>query len=337
MNQNGRNPQNKNAYKSKDGAKKKLFLAILTTFVALLVVVAIVVFSEIGMAIAKISNNKDNKNDKEPPKEETPDDDDKDNGIEYKNVSYESAKVNLGELVLVNTSHKYDITSAVTDALVKIYDYRESNTPNGSSYYQLANAQYLKLNSTAMESFHLMVKAFVEKYGDNSLMVTSAFRTLEDQAGKATPPGYSEAHTGYIMALSIYKNGVNTTLTPADPVFSWFYDHAYEYGFVSRYPDAKAAITGVSNYIECFRYVGKLNAYAMKQNNFCLEEYIDHLKNYTFEGEHFEVTDASGSKYEMYFVPTSNGELTTIPVPTANDYTISGTNAGGFVVTVKLS
>ncbi len=337
MNQNGRTPKKKSSYKSKEVTKKKLLLAILTTFVALLVVVAIIVFSEIGMAIAKISNNKDDKNDKEPPKEETPDDENKDNGIEYKNISHNSAKVNLGELVLVNKSHKYDITSAVTDELVNIYEYRNANTPAGSSYYQLANALHLNLNSTAMENFHLMVKAFAEKYNDNSLMVTSAFRSLEDQEGKSPPPGYSETHTGYILALSIYKNGVNTPLTPADPTFGWFYDHAHEYGFVARYRDEKANFTDVTNYIECFRYVGKLNAYVMKQNNFCLEEYIEHLKGYTFEGKHFEVTDESGAKYEMYFVPTSNGELTTIPVPTTKDYTISGTNAGGFVVTVKLS
>ena len=52
MSQNARNSKNNLSYNSKDGAKKKLLVAILTTFVALLVVIAIIVFSEIGMSIA---------------------------------------------------------------------------------------------------------------------------------------------------------------------------------------------------------------------------------------------------------------------------------------------
>ena len=340
MSQNANNEKSRsNASLDKERTKKKLLLAILVTFVTMLLVVAVLVFSEVGMAISKIANN--NKNDNDPPSDTDQDDDkiDDPSSTEYTYITYSSSKVNLGELVLVNLSHKYEITTGVTDELVKIYDYRTANTPDGSSYYQLANAQYLKLNATAMESFHQMVKDFVAAYGDNSLMVTSAYRTLEDQEGKTTPPGYSEAHTGYVLALSIYKNQTNTALTPADPIFSWIYDNAYKYGFVTRYPEGKESVTGVANYVECLRYVGKLNAYIMQENNFCLEEYIEHLKKYTFDGEHFEVTDESGAKYELYFVPTASGDITSLPVPadsTLNPYTVSGTNSGGFVVTVKL-
>jgi LAS superfamily LD-carboxypeptidase LdcB len=241
---------------------------------------------------------------------------------------------------LVNKSHKYDITSGVTDELVKISDYRLQNTPDGNYYYEIGKAE--KLNKTAMEAFHLMLKDFVDGGGDKSIMLSTAFRSLKEQEDlhSSTKAGYSESHTGYILSLSIYKNDQTYPLYPTDTTFGWIYDHAHEYGFVARYPENKVAITGVSDYLECFRYVGKLNAYIMKQNNFCLEEYIDHLKKYTFEGEHFEVTDENGVKHEMYFVPTSSGELTTIPVPAdsaAHEYTVSGTNAGGFVVTVKLS
>lgn len=330
MSQNARNSKNNISYNSKDGAKKKLLVAILTTFVALLVVIAIIVFSEIGMSIARLSNNKDKDSDKQNSQNDTK--------IEYKNLPYNSSDVNIGELVLVNGDHQYTITSAVTDDLVNMYEYHKSNVPTGNYYYTFTTS-YLKLNTVAMENFHRMAKDFVAQSGDNSLMVTSAFRTLEEQQGYQILPGYSEAHTGYILALSSFKNGSRIDLTPSDPVFSWIYDHAHEYGFVVRYPSDKIAQTNISNYLECFRYVGVLNAQIMKENNFCLEEYIDHLKKYTFEGEHFEVNTDDGSTYELYYVPASTNELTTIPVPANSDahpYTISGTNAGGFVVSVKL-
>ena len=73
----------------------------------------------------------------------------------------------------------------------------------------------------------------------------------------------------------------------------------------------------------------------MKQNNLCLEEYIDFLKQYTFTKAHLQIKSFDEVSYDVYYVPATEGK-TKIPVPKNNDYSISGNNVDGFIITVKL-
>lgn len=68
----------------------------------------------------------------------------------------------------------------------------------------------------------------------------------------------------------------------ADPVARtedgrWLLAHAWEYGFIRRYPPEKAALTGVENEEAHFRYVGRVHAAAMQTAGWCLEEYLQAL------------------------------------------------------------
>ena len=67
----------------------------------------------------------------------------------------------------------------------------------------------------------------------------------------------------------------------------------------------------------------------------CLEEYIDYLKQFSFSKQHLNVEDDQHQRYQIYYVP-SDGQRTEIPVPKDNQYTISGNNVDGFLVTVSL-
>ena len=72
----------------------------------------------------------------------------------------------------------------------------------------------------------------------------------------------------------------------------------------------------------------------MKLQNFCLEEYIDDLRNYPYDGHHLMLTDDEGAMWEIYFV-AAEGETTEVPVPTDREYTVSGNNVDGFIVTIE--
>jgi hypothetical protein len=61
------------------------------------------------------------------------------------------------------------------------------------------------------------------------------------------------------------------------------------------------------------------------------------LKTSYSGSEHLSVTGTDGNQYEIYYVPASDTELTTIKVPKDLPYTISGDNDSGFIVTVNLS
>ena len=85
-------------------------------------------------------------------------------------------------------------------------------------------------------------------------------------------PGQSEHHTG--LAFDITVKG---TIFKGTPQQIWLAKNCWAYGFVIRYQEDKEKITG---YIaECWhiRYVGVRHATAMRDQNLCLEEYLDQI------------------------------------------------------------
>ena len=99
------------------------------------------------------------------------------------------------------------------------------------------------------------------------------------------------------------------------------------------------------------RYVGKVHAEAIVKGGYCLEEYIDMLKTKhdSTKGTPCEVSTDIGD-FLIYYVPADTADITYITVPqgaklisgsfaaeqniTSGMYTVSGTNEGGFVVTI---
>lgn len=60
----------------------------------------------------------------------------------------------------------------------------------------------------------------------------------------------------------------------------WLMEHCTDYGFILRYPTEKKEITKINYEPWHYRYVGIEDAKFMKKKDFCLEEYIDFLKQY---------------------------------------------------------
>ena len=237
--------------------------------------------------------------------------------------------VHSGQLLLVNTENRY--TFPVGVSLLRIYD-NMATKPDGGTIYRPVSTDY-KLESEALQALNAMMNKYYEFDEEAYFAISSAYRTLEDQENlpnKDIQPGYSDHHTGYCVAL---QYGDRSNLE-AD---HWFYQNCYKFGFVVRYPEDKTNITGVSGYKHCFRYVGVAHATYMHQNNLCLEEYLDLLKNsYSSAANRLTISAADGFEYDVYYVKASDSEVTTIDVPTSNfEYTVSGDNRGGFIVTVK--
>ena len=92
-------------------------------------------------------------------------------------------------------------------------------------------------------------------------------------------PGASEHHTGLAVdfqttgAVTLEENFADT------PAYEWLKEHAEEYGFIERYPEGKAEITGVLWEPWHYRYVGASNARAISTMGICLEEYVELVYN----------------------------------------------------------
>lgn len=85
-------------------------------------------------------------------------------------------------------------------------------------------------------------------------------------------PGLSEHQTG----LAIDINSKNKSQKSA--LYRWLRNNSYKYGFILRYPEDKVDITGIAYEPWHFRYVGLKNALIIKQNNLCLEKFLDKQK-----------------------------------------------------------
>ena len=243
-----------------------------------------------------------------------------------------------GELILVNKTHKYQFPANLL--LTNIED--ERSKINGSNFYQintdiLQNTNRPRVEQMEAQAF-LAFEAMMQKHyevsdGDTSVRIRDAYRTKTAQEGFSVDPGYSDHHTGYCIALD-YAN----TKSPLESSH-WILKNCYKYGFIVRYPDTKSEITDIDKgYEYCLRYVGVAHATYMTNSGLCMEEYIALLQNNYSNGNHLKIVGADGNTYEVYYVPASSeGDLTTITVPSNYEYTVSGDNSGGFIVTVNLN
>ena len=87
-------------------------------------------------------------------------------------------------------------------------------------------------------------------------------------------PGTSEHQLGLTVdfVTPSYKKldeGIRNTKE-----YQWVDEHAWEYGYIIRYPKEKSEITGIISEPWHLRYVGKPAAKLMKDQNLCLEEFL---------------------------------------------------------------
>ncbi len=256
-----------------------------------------------------------------------------------------------GTLALVNKDHKFNLTSV---EVIKLYEYRNANSADSSSKAYMVTGQdnghdVMVTEETAINLHNMLTDMYKSTKAVG--FVAAGYRSFDEQTtDKPAASGYSDFHTGMLVSLKAYVGGSTLDITNEsnEAMYTWLLTNAHKYGFIQRYPAGKEDKTGVSDYLSCFRYVGVAHATYMKSNNLCLEEYIALIEKQkpTIESPmKIEVKNGSTKEYYAVYYYAYNGGSQEIQVPTstsskdgseANNYTVSGTNAGGIIVTVKL-
>ena len=157
----------------------------------------------------------------------------------------------------------------------------------------------------------------------------------EDQAenkalSKVAKPGTSEHQLGLAMDVNVYVPGQWSKAFGDTAQCGWLTGHSWQYGWVVRYDEDKSDITGITNEPWHFRYVGVPHAAIMVQKDLCLEEYLELLR----QQKHIKVTDEQGETYHIRYVQLGSQPSMTLRIP-SSQYTISGDNLGGVIVTWK--
>lgn len=112
----------------------------------------------------------------------------------------------------------------------------------------------------------------IAKYLRQGMDYREAFFETKEQIALT---GASEHHTG--LAVDIVGRGYQSLdRAQADTKEAeWLSEHAHEYGFILRYPEDKEEITMISFESWHYRYVGEEAALFMKENDLCLEEFVE--------------------------------------------------------------
>lgn len=269
-------------------------------------------------------------------------------------IPKEASEIKSGNLLCINDDFRYELPSKFEN-MVNLFEYRKNQNNvdkveiNGYYTYSLSLSS-IALDKIVLDSLNQMILDYCKTLDLSAADINCASNLVVAWGG------YTEATLGeYTTDISnigkdYYDHALGTTITfkkhsPSMAVteeilkkdFSWIYENAYKYGFILRYPNSCKDHTGFDGTKRIhLRYVGIEHATYISNNNdiCCFDRYIDTLRTKHNSLEKALTVTTSDGTYSIYYVKYS-GNPTSIPVPKNAEYTISGDNMNGFIITVK--
>ena len=191
------------------------------------------------------------------------------------------SSVNDWNLILVNKENPIPENYSVN--IVKIEDNFEVDEKiKESTEKMLADARASGINPeicSAYRSTKYQTTLYNNKINEYLRKGFNRKQATEQASKWVTTPGTSEHEIG--LSLDIIDNSYQILDENQEntPVQKWLMEHCYEYGFILRYPTEKRDITKINYEPWHYRYVGVKDAMIIKEKGYCLEEYIEFLKD----------------------------------------------------------
>ena len=149
-------------------------------------------------------------------------------------------------------------------------------------------------------NYYEQLKKYLKTIGIE-IVINEAYRSIEDQEKiveefkniydedirykKVAVPGYSEHHTGLAIDIGLVfdkKEEEEENIKIREALYQEMHKHISKFGFILRYPKGKEEITGYSYEPWHIRYVGKIPAEIIMNNNLTLEEYVNDFQGVLF-------------------------------------------------------
>ena len=224
-----------------------------------------------------------------------------------------------GSLVLADDNHRYNYTFS-NDELYVCGEYRKEyiekdEVGNMINAYYMNSQSQMKLTKEAMAATHNMLVEAEKNLGKDMLCIDSCYGYMNEGVKE-------EYNTAQLIYLAGIVSSAEPNVTLPKEYRNWLDKNAATYGFIESFEDG-------------YRYVGVAHAKSISgsKNIASLAAYIEYLKTNTNVNKTIEV-EVDGTTYKVYYVACAAGD--TIKVPADKDYTISGTNEGGVIVTVTV-
>ena len=236
----------------------------------------------------------------------------------YSELNLPESRLSAGALVLIDEKHPAG--KADKSGIVNLYD-------KMNVYYSLVDNS-IELNKDAAESLNAMMEDYNEATSLSDFIVYGTTNTYTGPDSYC-PEYFPESVTGNTVDLALRGYECALSYDGRDEE-GWIVENCAKYGFIVRYPQGKTDKTSHGYCPWHLRYVGGVHAAIMSERNFCLEEYLDFLNNYTYDNA--LTYNLNGVNYEIYSV-ASLGDSTPVRVPVSGNYTISGNNSDRYIIT----
>ena len=186
---------------------------------------------------------------------------------EYKNVTNQT---DGDDPVLVNKRWSLDAGYAPSDLANITTEY----AVDGMQLRKEAATAFVPMAVAALNSGNaLFASTSYVSYKDQN----ASYKSIASQLGSAQADiyseraGFSEHQTGLAVNISAtYDDNSNITATD---VYKWLQENCVKYGFILRYPQAKADITQMANEPTHLLYVGKDTAEKIQASHLTYDEY----------------------------------------------------------------
>ena len=234
----------------------------------------------------------------------------------------------IGDLAIVSPKYGYNSRYTSYSKIVTIREDRKSDVN--------VAAWGIQCTQDTLSALDAMTIAFNQAFSDSpyKLLVRAGLTKSTD-----SPEGefYNEHLTGRMLSLAFYDGSVTYRIdsTNLKEERRWLVENCAKFGFIIRYPELKEEVTGVAPSYSEFRYVGVPHSTYIYEHNLCLEEYIEKLTYYSYEKPLY--ISGNQDNYAVYYHASQEGGITLVPFDNGADFSISGDNINGFIVTVKLA
>jgi hypothetical protein len=235
--------------------------------------------------------------------------------------TFDADQLYSGTLLILDDNHKYQ--GKTEFIILRNAENRPKTSTGGHAYSILSKGATDELDfrgsPEAVDALHLMIKEFYMAKGDDNLCIVNAFTKAN---ADTIDPIYA---SGNSFAFNYYFEypGEDKSIYGVDK-YSWIYNNAHKYGFIN-------VETGEESGSNVFRYVGIPHATYMRTKKLDLEAYIELLKSATPEAP--LLTKIGKYTYASYFIADGADQV----VPADYNYTVSGNNSDGYIITAIIT
>lgn len=199
----------------------------------------------------------------------------------YVSEDYSSTDKNMEwNLILVNSSHKLDEAYVESIPLTQLKNGQSIDSRcypelqqmmdecRAQGYSPIICSSY-RTHEKQQELFNQQIQIYMNDGMDRQ-------KAEEKTAKSVAIPGTSEHELGLAVDITDIAEQKIVSGMEEQPVQQWLMKNCWKYGFILRYPEDKADITGIVYEPWHYRYVGKEAAKYIYSNQITLEEYCYH-------------------------------------------------------------